>query len=1110
MKNFLQLLIIAFILITSSGFLVAQENEWPILKHYDENHVDQVALPLGGIGTGTVSLGGRGNLLDWEIMNRPAKGYNPGPRFEIAPFFVLYTKQGNKTDTRLLEGPVPLYNYEGSRGVDRTTNHGMPRFEKSTFETAYPFGIVNLVHEGLPVEVRIKGFNPFVPTNADKSGIPIAVLRFEVTNTTDEIVETSLCGSMQNFIGDDGKFGVAKGNVNDFTDEANFKGIFFSSESVDKSEEQWGTMALVTSSVENVTYRTNWKKQHWGSSILDFWDDFSQDGELEERSSTGEDMPMASLATKFVLKPGERKEIEYHISWHFPNRMAWASSMLKNYYITQYSDALDVVQKTLPQLQLLEKETIEFVDAFIHSDLPEEVKEAALFNLSTLRTQTCFRTDDGYFYTWEGCNDDSGCCFGSCTHVWNYEHATGFLFGELAKGKREIEFGMATNTDGLMSFRVRLPKENTKAFGLAAADGQMGAIMKMYRDWQLSGDNEMLKRLYPNVKKALQFCWIPGGWDADTDGVMEGIQHNTMDVEYYGPNPQMGIWYLGALRSVAAMATQVGDKNFAKDCLALYSNGRKWIDSNLFNGEYYIHKIQIPDNIENINPSLVIGMGGDDKLEPDYQLGEGCLVDQLVGQYVAHICGLGYLVDPRHVQLTLKSIMKYNYQSNLKDHFNSFRTYALGDESALLMASYPNSRPVNPFPYFTEVMTGFEYTAAVGMLYEGLDEDGLLCIRNIRNRYDGFKRSPFDEAECGHHYGRAMASWSSVLALTDFNYSAVSGILQITSDVGNHFWSTGYAFGTIHIEDEVNFKQVRIKIIQGSVKLNEIQLKAFGKAQVKTRTLKKGDELMIRVKRTDSKTAQTLNVISDKKFDIVSPVEILDNENEIIRIKSFDEPFELSMNCSTVGTKIRYTLDGSEPHSRSALYSEPILIKEPGQIKALAFLRKRSGLVSTHADFIKVKNYAFIELVNSPSQKYPGKGAQTLVDGIKGTSNFSDGRWLGFEGNDLEIILDMGEKKEINQIKVGLFKSEDSWIFLPENIRFFYSTDGITYSENLILPNSDISKKDGSLYEGILKVDLSESIQYIKIMAKNIGTCPDGHEGEGNKAWLFVDEITIE
>ena len=85
----------------------------------------------------------------------------------------------------------------------------------------------------------------------------------------------------------------------------------------------------------------------------------------------------------------------------------------------------------------------------------------------------------------------------------------------------------------------------------------------------MSGDEQRLRSLWPRVKKALQFCWIPGGWDADQDGVMEGCQHNTMDVEYYGPNPQMGFWYLGALKAGAAMAEYVGDEAFAKKCLRL-------------------------------------------------------------------------------------------------------------------------------------------------------------------------------------------------------------------------------------------------------------------------------------------------------------------------------------------------------------------------------------------------------------------------------------------------------------------------------------------------------------------------------------------------------------
>jgi non-lysosomal glucosylceramidase len=235
--------------------------------------------------------------------------------------------------------------------------------------------------------------------------------------------------------------------------------------------------------------------------------------------------------------------------------------------------------------------------------------------------------------------------------------------------------------------------------------------------------------------------------------------------------------------------------------------------------------------MEDIHPSLVVGMGGDNRLDPEYQLGEGCLVDQLVGQYVAHICGLGYLVDSANIRATLNSIMKYNYRDNLSDHFNCFRSFALGDEAALLMASYPYTRPENPFPYFTEVMTGFEYTAAVGMLYEGLEEDGLKCIRNIRNRYDGMKRSPFDEAECGHHYGRAMASWSAILAMTGFHYSAVDQRMSFNPLEGKYFWSNGYQYGTVEMKDHGKHKTVSLNLIKGEFTLNSFMLQGYGQAE---------------------------------------------------------------------------------------------------------------------------------------------------------------------------------------------------------------------------------------------------------------------------------------
>lgn len=801
--------------------------DWPVLKKYDQEHTYKIALPVGGIGTGTVSLGGRGNLQDWEIMNRPAKGYNPGSGRNNSTFFTLFTEVDGKKDLRLLEGPVPFYEYEGSSGAI-ATNHGLPRFNEVSFDAAYPFGQVNLKTPQVPIDVKIKSFNPLIPGDLDNSSIPMAVIDFELTNTTNKEVSFSVCGTMQNFIGEDGSEGLAIGNKNTYRTDPNFSGIFFSSEGVDKETDQWGEMALVSTSKGNVSYRTAWLPERWGSSVLDFWDDLILDGKLENRVDEVSNKPMASLAVSDVLPANAKKTVRFLVTWYFPNRTAWSSESLINYYTTKYSGAWDVAEKAIPKLENLEDKTIEFVSSFCNSDLPEDVIEAALFNVSTLRSQTCFRLSDGNFFAWEGCGDKIGCCSGTCTHVWNYETTTAFLFGDLAKTMRNVEFGSATNLDGQMSFRVKLPLDEVSDLAKVAADGQMGCIMKIYRDWQLSGDDIFFKALYPKVKSALSYAWKKGGWDADQDGVMEGVQHNTMDVEYYGPNPQMTIWYLGALRAMEEMATYMKDREMYSKCRKLFESGSKWTDENLFNGEYYIHKLKVP-NKEDIPTEQLVGMGSLDYGNPDYQLGEGCLVDQLVGQYLAHVCGLGYLVKKENVAKTLQSIMKYNYKSNLSDHFNCFRSYALGDEAALLMASYPKTRPVNPFPYFTEVMTGFEYTAAIGMLQEGQIDNGLKCITNIRDRYDGKKRSPFDEAECGHHYGRAMASWSAVLSLTGFQYSGVTKEIEFGGITGKYFWSNGYAYGTVDLENIDGDRKMKLTVLNGNLHLSSINIKTIGK-----------------------------------------------------------------------------------------------------------------------------------------------------------------------------------------------------------------------------------------------------------------------------------------
>ncbi len=812
--------------------------DWPVLKTYTGRRTDRISLPLGGIGTGTIGLGGRGNLQDWEVVNRPAKGFAPTPAF----FAIRVAGEDREPVGRALEGPIPPWAYEGALGSP-VPHAGLPRFRDVRFEAAYPLGQVILEDPEIPVSVRLQAFNPLVPCDLDVSTLPIAVLRYVVTSHADTTLEVSLCGSMQNFVGTDGSEGRPRGNRNEVRHEEGMTGLLLRSDGVDPEADQWGTLTLAVVGAADVTWRTAWADLSWGDSLLDFWDDFLADGRLEERQGARDD-PTASLAASLRLEPRAEAEVTFVLAWRFPNRRAWFFSgpgprggftgdIVGNHYATRDADAWDVIRRVAGDLDTLERRTVEFVSEFQAADLPDVVKEAALFNLSTLRTQTCFRTADGRFYGWEGCLDDAGSCPGSCTHVWNYEQATAFLFGELARSMREVEFAHATDARGHMSFRVLLPLERARDWGLAAADGQMGCLMKLYRDWQLSGDDTLLRRLWPRARKALEFAWIPGGWDADQDGVMEGCQHNTMDVEYYGPSAWMNCWYLGALRAAEEMAAYVGETAFAATCRALYERGSRWMDAALFDGDYYPQHIRPPMDFAAVAPGLRHDdMGAATPRDPELQLGPGCAVDQLAGQFLGYVLGFGPLLDRGHINTTLDSILRYNRRASFFGHFNHMRSFVLSDERGLLMAAYPKGRPARPFPYYNEVMTGFEYAFAGNLAYMDRVDDALDVVRAIRDRYDGERRNPFDEAECGHHYARAMASWGLVLGLTGFSYSAVDRRMRFAraTEAVRWFWSTGDAWGSATQRPVARGAEVSVRVLGGALSLERVAVAGLGEA----------------------------------------------------------------------------------------------------------------------------------------------------------------------------------------------------------------------------------------------------------------------------------------
>ena len=163
------------------------------------------------------------------------------------------------------------------------------------------------------------------------------------------------------------------------------------------------------------------------------------------------------------------------------------------------------------------------------------------------------------------------------------------------------------------------------------------------------------------------------------------------------------------------------------------------------------------------------------------------------------------------------------------------RSYALGNEAGLVVTTYPDAtkRPRVPLSYAFEAWTGAEYTAATGMLYTGMHKQANQIIGDIRDRYDGYKRNPFNEEECGNHYVRAMASWSAIVALSKFNYSGVDKTFSITATPGNYFWSNGYSWGNA----VVTGTQVKLTVYYGGLDLRSIRLSNGKVLNLKTSTL---------------------------------------------------------------------------------------------------------------------------------------------------------------------------------------------------------------------------------------------------------------------------------
>ncbi len=793
---------------------------------YQNEYLREILFPIGGIGTGSVSIAGNGRLCDWEIFNRPAKGSING-----YSHIAVCAKSNGKVYPKVLNGDhnkdfVGQYSKKTFSGYGfgpaPEMMCGFPHFQNIVFDGQFPIAKLTFTDKDFPGNITLTAFNPLIPGDAENSSIPAAFFDLTYENNTDSEVE--LIGALS-----------VKNPFNSSKNEANKNSVTMYHAGIEKTNVNYGDITIAVDA-ESCGSQEYWYRGGWQDGIVMFWNELSK-GYLSKRHyNAPSENDTASVYGNITVKPGEKKNIRFVMSWNIPNNYNYWEPALdekgnnitwKNYYATRYNSSVESAEYALESFTSLFERTEKFREALFSQTLDESVIDAVASTLSVLKSPTVLRLENGEFYGWEGVNEENGSCEGTCQHVWNYAYALCFLFPELERSIHELELKYCLNPDGGMPFRLKLPlgyRENTHR---PCLDGQMGTVIKFYRDWKISGNTEELKSKWSAIKRIMAFTWSesnPDRWDRDMDGVLEGRQHHTLDMELFGPHAWLEGFYLTALRACSEMASELGDPD-EKVYNELYENGYKWTRENLFNGKYFIQKIDLSDKSVIDKYENTEKYWNEETKQIKYQIANGCEIDQLCGQWHASINGLGYVFNKEQIHTALSSLFKNNYKSTIRNFTNPWRNFALNDEAATVICDYPegSEKPSIPIPYCEEAMNGFEYQLAGMLISEGFTEEGLKVVRGVRDRYNGKNRNPFNEMECGSNYARSMASFALIPIFSGFYFYMPHNCIGFDPKLKGDFrsfWSLECGYGIFEKTDST----VKISVIEGSLPIASLKL----------------------------------------------------------------------------------------------------------------------------------------------------------------------------------------------------------------------------------------------------------------------------------------------
>lgn len=799
-------------------------------------------LLLGGIGTGHVGIAADGTLRQWQLANT---GNHVG---DVPSLMAIRTSgiEPPHDETFLLRLASPAAAAEPAPGV---TDHLVPRSVRTSgrlaphavgdeARAAYPFLTVPFAAPGGTLRGELSAFTPFVPLDDRASGLPLAVFDIELTSTSQHRQHGWVAFALLNMLGWDGVSlidgavnpGFAA-NLNTVERAASNTALRMTNGGADEvllhTDAPCAALPAAVDEAAVLRWLDTLKLLRptitgdWGEPALRAAAS-ANDALLPAAPSPVGRSWLGALGAAFALAPGERTTLRFELAWRFPDRLGdfdqfgahdadprAAPARLGNAYATLWPSAAAAVAdfRGHPEYEALSRE---WAQNLWSSDLPRPLIETLDAMPGYLRSPSVFRAEDGRWLGFEGVlgastrnwnGDVGGSCPLNCTHVWNYDQTLGRLFPAAARSMSETELDVLLAPDGFIPHRLHIPADGPQLWheriggpDAPALDGMLGAVLKAYRYLRTSGDVDWIRARYGKLASVLGY--VARTWDPERTGVLRGAQPVTYDISLTRANMFVGGLWLAALRCAEEIALILGDEPTARDWRGRFEQGSAAHVELLWNGEYF-------------------GQAG---AGAQHDFGDGCLSDQLVGQCWAHQLGLGYLVPAGLVRTALGSIVAHNFRRDLRGFEHGYRVFADADDAGLLVCTWPRgNRPDTPIRYADEVWTGVEYQVAAHCLFEGMDDAGLLLVKAVRDRYDGTRRNPFNEIECGDHYVRAMAGWALLPGWTGLDFDARSGVLSVGREGRFPF-----VFGTGWGRAAVGRRGVRIELAAGTLDVSAV------------------------------------------------------------------------------------------------------------------------------------------------------------------------------------------------------------------------------------------------------------------------------------------------